>query len=75
MVSGLYLFDLAFAEQDPPRKRFGKRLSALPVGAETKTMEQRQGTSRSRLIRRRWPHGRKRRGSNPKSNLNVALRR
>jgi hypothetical protein len=42
MVSGLYLFDLDYAEQDPAKEAVRKALSALPVGADAKTMERAQ---------------------------------
>jgi len=41
MVSGLYLFDLDYAERDPAREAVRKALAAL-VGADAKTMERAQ---------------------------------
>jgi len=42
MVSGLYLFDLDYAERDPAKEAVRKALAALPVGADAKTMERTQ---------------------------------
>jgi len=42
IVSGLYLFDLDYAEQDPAREAVRKALAVLPIGADAKTMERAQ---------------------------------
>jgi len=42
MVSGLYLFDLDYAEQDPAKEAVRKALAALPIGADAMTMERAQ---------------------------------
>jgi excisionase family DNA binding protein len=42
IVSGLYLFNLDYAEQDPAREAVRKALAALPVGADSKMMERAQ---------------------------------